>query len=803
MTRPLAAALGLLALSAAADAQQPPRPPVQISPPGYIAIRVRLGSDGTVAPAQPGMEQPGPGLPGAGAGGPGGGRPGRGGGGLGPAPGGLGPAPGGLGPAPGGPGGPGMPGPGGPGFPGAGESGTVSSERSIVVTIPHKGVFKRLVYPEKRSNENTNPMWEPVVRTEYGETLLLWDSPPFQGYKINLPTLADDLKRRHDKEVMTGGARRNELMFDLIRQAVEWNQLDQAVLYAKELVKWAEAKDAKPDAVPARMAAFLKAFQAVEPKLSQPLAPPADADKWRERLNKASNVASSNHYALVNYGEQAVTNEGLNRRLDALERNFKAFYLLHALQGTALPFPERQLLAVLVPKGSDLPAFADKLGGGPISADAFYSPAHNILVLSPDRSDEMALGFLQQAKAHYKDGWNRAELLKGKAPNLDANTTVADVARLMTYALVDLALEDEAITAAVTREGSRQLYAAVGPLPKYVQLPQWVESGVSSLLQKPKDPGLVTVAGKPSMTLGIGAGYGSANYVLLRQFREFHAAAELPAADELLARVLTDKYFDAWRNEQDLDKKPAPGNLPGGLPGGDGGFPGGMPPFGPGPGGPGGPALPGGMPPVGPGGQPGGGAGIGSLGGNSELAQFQPPGPGGGPGRPGPGMPGMPGPGMPGMPGMPGGGGTIESGPPPASQREAKAQATAWALVYYLTRTQDKKWGEFVNRLNRMPRDMKLDKQLVLREFCLTFNLTKAGETDPTTDPVAFKQFGETWVKYILAAPASWRVEKVRADQPQNPAGGPGGGPGMPPGGPGGFPGAPGGPGGPGGGGSP
>lgn len=749
MTRPFAVAFGLLAMATVAEAQ-PQRPAVQIGPAGYIAIRFRPDSEPGTGNGLPGQPPGGEGIPGGFPGGPGG-FPG---------------GPGGPGAFPGGPGGPGaFPGgmppggmPGMPGQPGGPDTGSVSKDKSLVVVVPHKGIYRRLFHPTQRYNPVTNIEWKPIARTEYGETFLLDNSPPFQVYYSELQSLPAVLKQRHDKEVLRANtlAKRYDLMFDLIKSALEFGELDLAIQYTKEAAKWADAKDAKADALPAKLEAYLAAFKTIEPKWSQPLAPDrAVIESWQRRL-KATNVATSDHYALLNYGDQYITADALNRRLAALEKNFKMFYLTQALRGTALPLPAHPLPVVLLANGSKMTEFHNKLAGGPIVADAFYAPTHGLMVMSPSRSDELALTFRRSVASFGREGWDLGQLLKGTSPEVKEDTPPSKIVKMMTYALVERALEDEGITAAVTREGTRQLNAAVGLLPKYVQLPDWVEYGVSSQLELPMNPGIITSAKKPSLTLGVRAWAGAPNYVHLREFQDLLMAKELPAEEVLLRRVVTDAYFNAWRKGTDLDLKPlgpvGPGNFPGGPP----------------------------MRPPG---------GTGRLVGNPELAQ-QPPGM---PGIP-PGMPGGPGggyPGMPGMPGMPGAGGVIDNGPSLAALRLAKAEATSWALVYYLTTFKSSEWKAFTARLDRMPRDMKLDKQLVLREFALAFGLSKAGTPEPTIDDGEFKLFAQKWVDFVKGTPRSWETMALRADQPNNGGGQPGG-----PGGPGGFPGGPGGPGG-------
>ena len=65
---------------------------------------------------------------------------------------------------------------------------------------------------------------------------------------------------------------------------------------------------------------------------------------------------------------------------------------------------------------TDVDELRPKLDGMPVVSDAFYSPAHNLVVLSPMRLDEAGKSFSELAKAKYQEGWSRDELLKGKAP---------------------------------------------------------------------------------------------------------------------------------------------------------------------------------------------------------------------------------------------------------------------------------------------------------------------------------------------------------------------------------------------------
>ena len=362
----------------------------------------------------------------------------------------------------------------------------------------------------------------------------------------------------------------------------------------------------------------------------------------------------------------------------------------------------------------------------------------------------------------------------------------------MTLALVDKYLEEEADHAAISREGCRQLFVSSGVLARNVILPRWLDSGTSSFFEKPKGPvfsrtqsqggGPGGGGGGVVMTVGLAAGYGSANYVLHRQFRDLLQRRELhPNPEQALRNVLSDRYFEAVKDGLDADPAPrGQQNQQGGTPMGPGGG------FGPPRGGPIGPGQPGGQPPPGP----------------------QPP------GRTPPGGPGE-GAGIGATPGGPGGGPPGGSDQPPTDpittrrksrdKLQVKADSTAWALVFYLSRTRTQGLHNFYAEMRRMPRDMELDDKAVLMTFCRCFNLTTPDKT--AVDEAAFKQFAVSWLDYMKNVPSYGQDIPIDASSLDPASGGQQGG--FPGGRPGGFPGGgpggsdPGGPGGPGGSGGP
>ena len=106
-----------------------------------------------------------------------------------------------------------------------------------------------------------------------------------------------------------------------------------------------------------------------------------------------------------------------------------------------------------------------------------------------------------------------------------------------------------------------------------------------------------------------------------------------------------------------------------------------------------------------------------------------------------------------------------------------KAQATAWALYYYLAKDQPDKLNRFINELSALPRDLPLDGDTVLNVFCRSMGIENNKES--------LTRFANAWLDYIGSVPpASFDVALVEPKPSANASGGNGlGSFGMPPGG--------------------
>jgi hypothetical protein len=247
-----------------------------------------------------------------------------------------------------------------------------------------------------------------------------------------------------------------------------------------------------------------------------------DADTWKARLN-APAIKISGHYAVLYWNHDSTESE-VDRRLVQLNENFYGFFLWHATRGIVLPVPDKPLIAILAHKESAMPAFSHALDGLSQATDAFYSPDHNLLVLSPEPLDEVSRSFLRQNQHLFNKGFSRSGLLANRIPKLDhkgeRGVDPQEVARANTLALVEKLLVDQTEIAAISYEGTRQLLFVTGVLPRHVTLPNWLTNGALNTFARPHGPAFVTLGEKevPYMSVALSTGFGVPNYVLHRYF---------------------------------------------------------------------------------------------------------------------------------------------------------------------------------------------------------------------------------------------------------------------------------------------
>ena len=149
--------------------------------------------------------------------------------------------------------------------------------------------------------------------------------------------------------------------------------------------------------------------------------------------------------------------------------------------------PEQKLVAVLINDAEEF-GLQQGLMDLPLVADSFFAPRENVVVFCSQRLDSPSRAFARQMQAYYQEGWDRKGLLEGKAAGKMVGKSPAEQARMATMALLDKALEDESERAAVSHDGTQQIFVGAGLQRTNVVMPDWVQFGMASVFETPKSP---------------------------------------------------------------------------------------------------------------------------------------------------------------------------------------------------------------------------------------------------------------------------------------------------------------------------
>ena len=323
---------------------------------------------------------------------------------------------------------------------------------------------------------------------------------------------------------------------------------DNCIAVLNEIEKMAAVATGK---IPDKVVAAMKAYALVKPIVTDEIVKKDKALAWKDKL-RYSSVAISKHYALVHNSTDAAI-DGIQRRLDALENNYKTFYLLFAIKGKALPAINEKLVALLIaePEKFNKARTAFEVGNDLVS-DGFYARQENLAILSPNRTDNASRNFGELMREIYRKPDNdRNELLKGKFPDLGLKKEefmprAQEAARAQMLVLVEQALREESELASATHEGALQLIAATNLVPRGTAAPEWLRFGLASLFEMPKGP----FPGKNNtlVKLAFWPGAGGANWAWRRYLDEMIQDGSIPDQPvEQLDGTITDFYFDRAR----------------------------------------------------------------------------------------------------------------------------------------------------------------------------------------------------------------------------------------------------------------
>jgi hypothetical protein len=294
----------------------------------------------------------------------------------------------------------------------------------------------------------------------------------------------------------------------------------------------------------------VKAYAQVKVALDKPIDSDVRANFWQSRLS--ARMEKSKHYAVIYTSTNANPPE-VQSRLAALESHMRAFYYWFALRGLALPMPQDKLVAILLDKPDEFRKQRAVLEDEPLVSDGFYAHRDHICVFSAQRLDTPFHVFDRQVEPLWKNGtYERAKLLDGSEKKKNV-TTPDDFRRMMTLALLERALEDEAERAAVTHEGTRQLLVATGLVPRTVIVPQWAEFGSAAVFETPKGP----FSGAPIQSqTAVFQGVGGPSWAYLRYFKEHYRPEGTTTPVDLLKAVVSDTLFHKVQTNVDRQGNP-------------------------------------------------------------------------------------------------------------------------------------------------------------------------------------------------------------------------------------------------------
>jgi len=360
------------------------------------------------------------------------------------------------------------------------------------------------------------------IDTKWGTTTLV-DNDMFHVTRIHLPKVGDAYRRLPEYKSATKSA---DDYLRLATWALEHGLVDEFELNMDALVK---ANPMHPAAV---------TYTKVKADMDRAISKKDQSREWTAKLDRGGTqpylVQTSDHYALL-YSSRGQESD-VRSRLKRLEKNYRAFFGWFAVHGKALPVPETRLVAVLVDLSDQFSALHKDFGSVPMAADSFFARRYNLAVFSAGRLDDVYQALHKLTQTMWtNDGWNRRKLLHGTGQQ--KGKSVEEFREAQMKALVVTAMEEESEINSVTFEGTRQLLAATGLLPRKVHVPQWLSFGLGSFFETP-----------------LGAywqGTGAPSWRYLKKYKVWENFKELDPADTALRYVVTDRYFHLADDRKD------------------------------------------------------------------------------------------------------------------------------------------------------------------------------------------------------------------------------------------------------------
>ena len=377
------------------------------------------------------------------------------------------------------------------------------------------------------------------IKHKWGKTTLYVDNgtKEIQIQRIQLDTVAQQFKLRRSR-IKEADPDRADKLLDLAKWALGHGLLNEVPKIMQEL---AVVNPKLPE---------VASFQKTQAALDKNVARDDVGIRWRDKLGNFKDERSK-HYVLC-YDVTSV--EQAKNRIKCLEDNMRGFYYWFALRNRVLPVPDRRLVAFLVANKETFEGqHKDIFDDDPLVVDGFYDRRDNIAVFSPHRLDQGFDALLKIVGPLWKQFDGGYALLHGQVKKGIGIAHDNEIARAETLTLLTKAMQEESEIVSVSFEGTRQLLATLGHLPRGVEVPRWFDFGLATFFQIPKG--------------AFWNGTGEQNQTYLSQFKVWDEDKKLEKgnAPNILRAVVADRFFrripDAKNKENNARTRPAP--LPG------------------------------------------------------------------------------------------------------------------------------------------------------------------------------------------------------------------------------------------------
>jgi hypothetical protein len=357
----------------------------------------------------------------------------------------------------------------------------------------------------------------PRIYHKWGRTGLMisndWGLSAIQENGRPVPAIAKRFEAKK-KELLKGakGDDRTDHLLELAKWALVHGMVDEVPQIIKDIAK---AKPSDP---------IVKAFQQVQADMSRPVTRDDETPRWKEKLGNYR-ITQTAHYTLL-YNAPSSDSAEVKSLEKQLEDTYKGFFYWFALRGVTLPVPDQRMVVVLVDRPEEFQVHRQVFDNAPLVADGFYPRRDNLLIFSAVRLDATYDALTKITQNLWANGWSKDRLLHGEGK---ARATPEEVVRNQMFALLMKALQEESTAAAVTHLGSVRLATATDLLPRYVEVPQWIQFGLGSYFETPEG--------------AYWPGFGAPSWLYLPQWKLLDDTKRLDPAEDALKNVVTDNYF--------------------------------------------------------------------------------------------------------------------------------------------------------------------------------------------------------------------------------------------------------------------